>query len=63
MTALAYVLIFGLLAAFSVSVVWALWWALRGGQFSNFQKGARSIFDQEEPEGRRTDGFPDEHKA
>lgn len=58
MTWLAYILTFGLLIALSVSVVFALWWALRGGQMSNFQQGATSIFDDEEPIGQMTDAFP-----
>lgn len=58
MSNLAYIFIFGLLGAFGVSVIWGLWWAIRGGQMSDFAKGARSIFDEEEPEGRSTDRFP-----
>lgn len=54
----AYILVFGLLAIFGASVIWGLWWAIRGGQMSDFAKGARSIFDAEEPEGRPTDRFP-----
>ncbi|MHC4931795.1 MAG: cbb3-type cytochrome oxidase assembly protein [Planctomycetota bacterium] len=56
---LYYVLVFGIIALFSATVIWALWWALRGGQFSDFAKGAHSIFDDEEPPGRITDVFPD----
>ena len=56
---LYYVLVFGIIALFSATVLWALWWALRGGQFSDFAKGAHSIFDEEEPTGRVTDVFPD----
>ena len=59
MNALGYILVFGLLGAFGLSVIYGLWWAIRGGQMSNFAKGARSIFDDEEPEGVPTDGFPD----
>lgn len=58
MSLVAYVMIFGLLAAFSASSVWALWWALKGGQFSEFQKGAKTIFDADEPIGQPTDQFP-----
>jgi nitrogen fixation-related uncharacterized protein len=58
MSAIGYILIFGVLAALGASVVWALWWAFRGGQMSNFQKGAESIFDADEPIGRPTDAFP-----
>lgn len=60
MSHLSYILVFGLLGAFAASVVYGLWWALKKGQFSNFARGATSIFDDEEPQGYRTDGFPDE---
>jgi nitrogen fixation-related uncharacterized protein len=63
MSAIHYILIFGLLGAFSASVVWGLWWALRGGQFSRFQQGAASIFDADERPGYRTDAFPDEGRG
>ena len=53
-----YLLVFGILGVFGVMVVWALWWAIRGGQFSNFQEGATSIFDDDEPLGKMTDRFP-----
>jgi len=56
------ILIFGVISAFSVSTIYALWWALRGGQMSNFQQGATSIFDDEEPLGQVTDTFPDKKK-
>ncbi len=36
----------------------ALHWAHRNGQLSNLDKGARSIFDEDEPEGEITDAFP-----
>ena len=58
MSWIALVFIFGLISAFSVSVIYGLWWALRGGQMSNFQQGATSIFDDEEPIGQMTDAFP-----
>jgi nitrogen fixation-related uncharacterized protein len=58
MSAVAYILVFGLLAALSASAVWGLWWAMKTGQFAQFQKGAASIFDEEEPIGRKTDAFP-----
>ena len=58
MSWIALVFIFGLIGAFSVSVIYGLWWALRGGQMSNFQQGATSIFDDEEPIGQMTDAFP-----
>ena len=53
-----YLLVFGVISLFAGSVIWALWWALRGGQLSNFQRGAASIFDDDEPIGKTTDAFP-----
>ncbi len=38
--------------------VLALFWASRNGQMNNFEKGARTIFDDEEPEGEQLDFFP-----
>lgn len=60
MTTVAYTLIFGLLAGMALSVMYALYWAIRQGQFANFQRGATTIFDEDEPMGFRTDAFPDE---
>ncbi len=60
MSTLSYILVFGLLGGFAVVVIWAMWWAIRGGQMSNFQKGATSIFDADEPIGMATDKFPGE---
>lgn len=57
-----YAIIFGIISAFGAMTIWALWWAMRAGQFSDFQRGATSIFDEEEPVGKRTDGFPDEQR-
>jgi cbb3-type cytochrome oxidase maturation protein len=54
-----YLLVFGVLTGFFGSVIYALNWAIRSGQFSDYQKGARSIFDDEEPVGEMTDFFPD----
>ena len=36
----------------------ALHWTARHGGFDDLQKTALSIFDEEEPVGRMTDGFP-----
>ena len=54
-----YLLIWGSWIVFGATTVWALAWAIRSGQFSQIQKGARSIFDEEEPIGQMTDAFPD----
>lgn len=53
---LVFVGLLGLL--FFGTAVYAFVWARRQKQFSDFDKGARSIFDEEEPEGRVTDQFP-----
>ncbi len=62
MTTIAYILIFGLLAGLTLSAMYGLYWAIRTGQFANFEKGARTIFDDEEPIGFRTDAYPSEAK-
>ena len=54
-----YLLVFGVLICFFGSVIYALHWSIRNGQFSDYQKGANSIFDDEEPVGEVTDFFPD----
>ena len=56
---IASIFVSGLLCTRLVSGGWGRWWAGRGGQFSEFQKGARSIFDEQEPIGRPTDAFPE----
>lgn len=43
---------------FFAAAALALQWAAKNGQLSDFEKGARSIFDEEEPEGQMTDHFP-----
>jgi nitrogen fixation-related uncharacterized protein len=43
-----------------ITTVWLLGWAIKSGEFQNLRAGARSIFDEEEPEGRVTDYFPGE---
>jgi nitrogen fixation-related uncharacterized protein len=59
MSWIAYTLIFGVMGLLSASVIYGLYWALKGGQMSNFAQGATSIFDSEEPQGEVTDWFPD----
>ena len=49
-------ILFGLL--FFAVAVFALYWAAKTGQFEQFEKGAKSIFDEEEPEGVQIDHFP-----
>jgi cbb3-type cytochrome oxidase maturation protein len=53
--ALAYIAEFGVALLFGAAAVWALAWAIRSGQFSDFAGSAASIFDEEEPVGRVTD--------
>ena len=43
---------------FFLTAVIALFWASKHGQLRDFEKGARSIFDEEEPEGTLGDAFP-----
>jgi len=43
-----------------ITMVWLLAWAIRNGEFTNLRQGARSIFDDLEPEGVVTDYFPGE---
>ena len=42
----------------TASAVIALRWAVRTGQFRDFEKGAETIFDEEEPIGRPMDSYP-----
>lgn len=54
-----YISIIGVFSMlFLLSAVYALHWASKNGQLSEFQKGASVIFDEEEPEGVPTDYFP-----
>lgn len=46
-----------------LSAVLALAWAFQSGQFNDLERGARSIFDEEEPVGQMTDHFPDHHRS
>ncbi|HXE13085.1 MAG TPA: cbb3-type cytochrome oxidase assembly protein CcoS [Bryobacteraceae bacterium] len=55
---LVYLLIWGSGLLFGATAVWALVWAIRSGEMSNFKAGAESIFDEEEPVGKPTDAFP-----
>jgi cbb3-type cytochrome oxidase maturation protein len=57
-----FVLVFSVLGLITISVVLAWLWAVKTDQFSDFKKGATSIFDEDEPIGRVTDVFPDQEK-
>lgn len=55
---LGVILVLG--ALFFASAVYALYWAARNKQFQDFERGARSVFSEDEPEGEHTDYFPGE---
>ena len=47
---------------FFASVIYALYWAVKTGQFQKMEQGAKTIFTAEEPEGQQTDFFPTSRK-
>ena len=53
-----YTFAFLVATALSASAVYALYWSSKNGQLRDFERGARSIFDEQEPVGRVTDHFP-----
>lgn len=55
---LMYAMVFGSILFFGSAAVLAMAWAFRNGQFENFSRGSRSIFDADEPIGEMTDRFP-----
>lgn len=56
----SYIFIGFILAGlFFASVLYALYWASKNGQFRELEKGAYSIFDEEEPLSAQTDCFPE----
>jgi len=56
---IVYAVLFGSVVLFGGAAVLALAWAVRDGQFQNFERSARTIFDPDEPIGEMTDYFPD----
>ena len=58
----AYIFVVVMAAAVMASAVYALYWAVKTGQFREFEKGATEIFDSEEPQGTPTDFFPKKRK-
>jgi cbb3-type cytochrome oxidase maturation protein len=44
--------------AISGTAVYALYWSSKHGQLRDFERGASSIFDEQEPVGKMTDHFP-----
>jgi nitrogen fixation-related uncharacterized protein len=53
-----YTLAFLLAAGLSGMAVYALYWSSKHGQLRDFDRGAASIFDEQEPVGQMTDQFP-----
>jgi len=56
---IVYAVLFGSVVFFGGAAVLALAWAVRDGQFQNFERSSRTIFDPHEPVGQLTDRFPD----
>jgi cbb3-type cytochrome oxidase maturation protein len=52
---LFYTVAFLIAVAITASAVYALHWAVKSGQFRDLEKGATTIFDDEEPMGTPTD--------
>ena len=48
--------------AFFTVAISALYWSARRGQLRNFDKQAKVIFTDEEPEGEISDAFPEKSK-
>jgi cbb3-type cytochrome oxidase maturation protein len=55
-----YAVLIGSIVILGGATILALAWAVRDGQFQNFERNARSIFDPDEPVGQLTDRFPGE---
>lgn len=55
-----YLVLLGSIVFFGGAAVLALSWAVQNGQFENFERSARSIFDPDEPIGELTDHFPED---
>ena len=54
-----YILIgFVFASIFFVAAAFALHWAHKNGQLTNLERGAQTIFDDDEPMGHVTDQFP-----
>lgn len=57
-SSLYLVFIYAMGILFLVVAVCALYWGAKNGQLRNFDKGARVIFTEDEPEGVHRDVFP-----
>ena len=55
---ISYIIAFVIALLITASAVVALRWAVKTGQFRDFEKGAETIFDDDEPMGRAADSFP-----
>ena len=53
-----YTAAFLVATAISGTAVYALYWSSKHGQLRDFERGAASIFDEQEPVGKMTDHFP-----
>ena len=53
-----YTLAFLIAVVLTGTAVYALFWSSKHGQLRDFERGARSIFDEQEPVGQMTDRFP-----
>lgn len=60
MTWIFFVVAGGIAIGITTSAVLALYWASRNDQLKDLDKGAETIFDDEEPIGEATDFFPGE---
>ncbi len=58
-----FVTVLGSMILFGGAAVLALGWAFKNGQFDNFDRGSKSIFDADEPVGEQTDAFPNEPRS
>ena len=56
---IVYAVLFGSVVFFGGAAVLALAWAVRDGQFENFERSSKTIFDPAEPIGELTDRFPE----
>ena len=59
----SYIIVGFIIASlFFVAAAYALFWAQKNGHLTNFEEGAKTIFDEEEPLGQSTDSFPPKKK-
>jgi len=54
----SYIIAFVIALLITGSAIVALRWSVKSGQFRDFEKGAETIFDEDEPIGRPNDSFP-----